>query len=362
VTSVTDSYEDAGVRDQAEALSAVTRHLGPTLSLPDARLLTGLGHYAAVMQLTEELAIAICTDGVGSKTIVASTLGRYDTIGFDCMAMNVNDLLCVGARPFALVDYLGVNTLDDARTEQILAGLGAAAKEAGVAIPGGEIAQLPEVVGSDGKDPGDETAFDLVGTAVGSVHPDRLVLGHDVAPGDALIGLASSGIHSNGLTLARHALRKAGLRFDEHRDELGRTLGEELLEPTEIYVRAITALWDEGLTTKGLAHITGDGLLNLCRLEADVGYEITSPQEPQAIFSLIQDAGGVSDAEMHRVFNMGTGFVVVVDKDDVESCVEKLTRMGARARRIGSVSNETGRVRLAAPELVGDLEGGFAPG
>jgi phosphoribosylformylglycinamidine cyclo-ligase len=357
-----DEYEKAGIRDQTDALSAVARHLGPTHSLPDAQLLTGFGHYAAVMRLSDDLAIALCTDGVGSKTIVASTLGRYDTIGYDCMAMNVNDLLCVGARPFALVDYLGVNTLDEARTEQILAGLGAAAKEAGVAIPGGEIAQLPEVVGSDGKRAGDETAFDLVGTAVGTVHPDELVLGRDLEPGDTLIGLASSGIHSNGLTLARRTLSSAGYSYEDHLDEFGRTLGEELLEPTEIYVRAITGLWDAGVPTKGLAHITGDGMLNLCRLEAGVGYRIDSPQPVHPVFSLIQHAGNIPDAEMHRVFNMGTGMVLAVDPAAADESIDVLARAGAVATRIGSVTDEVGSVRLVEPALVGNLKEGFSAG
>jgi phosphoribosylformylglycinamidine cyclo-ligase len=354
-----NSYRDLGVRDQTEALSAVAKHLGPTLSLPDAQLLSGFGHYAAVMRLTDDLAIALCTDGVGSKTIVASALDRYDTIGFDCMAMNVNDLLCVGARPFALVDYLGVNTLDDARTEQILAGLGAAAKEAGVAIPGGEIAQLPEVVGSDGHSPGDPSAFDLVGTAVGTLHPEELILGSNVVPGDALIGLASSGIHSNGLTLARSVLKAADYSYDDQIDELGRSLGEELLEPTEIYVRAITALWDARITTKGLAHLTGDGLLNLCRLEASVGYEINSLPQPQSIFALIQRAGDISDSEMYRVFNMGTGMVVIVAPEDTKHALEVLSRLGTRAQPIGTASTERGKVRLTDRALVGDLKEGF---
>jgi phosphoribosylformylglycinamidine cyclo-ligase len=354
-----NSYQDLGVRDQKEALSAVAKHLGPTLSLPDAELLTGFGHYAAVLRLTADLALALCTDGVGSKTIVASALDRYDTIGFDCMAMNVNDLLCVGARPFALVDYLGVNTLDDERTEQILAGLGAAAKEAGVAIPGGEIAQLPDVVGSDGRSAGDPRAFDLVGTAVGTLHPDDLILGTDVAPGDALIGIASSGIHSNGVTLARNVLNSAGYSYEQRIDELGRTLGEELLEPTEIYVRPITALWNGGIITKGLAHITGDGLLNLCRLEASAGYEIDALPEPHPIFSLIQRAGDVSDAEMYRVFNMGTGMVVIVAPEDAKQALEVLSRVGTRAERIGTVSTERGRVLLSDRALVGDLDEGF---
>ncbi|HEU4480801.1 MAG TPA: AIR synthase related protein, partial [Actinomycetota bacterium] len=204
---MTTDYEQAGVRGQSDALSSVVRHLAPTLGTPDGiRTLTTFGQYASVLKITDDVAIAISTDGVGSKTIVASKLDRYDTIGFDCVAMNVNDVICVGARPFAMVDYLGVNTLDPRRSDEILRGLGAAAKEAGVAIPGGELAQLPEVIGSDGRAPGDETAFDLVGTCIGTVHPDKIVLGKDVKPGDAIVGIASSGVHSNGLTLARNVL------------------------------------------------------------------------------------------------------------------------------------------------------------
>ena len=163
------SYEDAGVKDQAEALSAVERYLRPTFSFPaNGEVLTEFGHYASVVRLTPDLALALCTDGVGSKTIVASALDRYDTIAFDCVAMNVNDLLCVGARPLAMVDYLGVHTLDAGRTDELLGGLGAAAKEAGIAVPGGEVAQLPEVIGSDGRNPGDPTHVPTRSNAVGS--------------------------------------------------------------------------------------------------------------------------------------------------------------------------------------------------
>ena len=254
---MTESYESSGVRGQEDALSAVVRHLGPTLNLPSgAQLLTDFGHYASVLKVSEQLAIAISTDGVGSKTIVAAALDRYDTIGFDCVAMNVNDIICVGARPIAMVDYLGVNTLDQRRTDEILKGLGAAAKEASIAIPGGELAQLPEVIGSDG----DPTAFDLVGTCIGIVTPESIITGRDIKPGDVLLGIHSSGIHSNGLTLARRVLLdKGGYALDDAVGSLRRSVGEELLEPTEIYVRAITALWDARIPTHGLAHITSDG-------------------------------------------------------------------------------------------------------
>lgn len=322
-------------------------------------MLTSFGHYASVLKVSPDLAIAISTDGVGSKTIVASRLGRYDTIGYDCMAMNVNDVICVGARPIALVDYLGVHTLDAGRADEILRGLGAAAKEAGVAIPGGELAQLPEVIGSDGQSPGDETAFDLVGTCIGTVHPDKLVLGHDIAPGDAIIGIRSSGVHSNGLTLARRALIDwGGHQLNDEVTEIGRTVGEELLEPTQIYVRALTSLWDAGVPTHGIAHITSDGFVNLCRLESEVTYVIDDLPDPHPIFGLIQKLGSVADEEMYRVFNMGVGMVVVVPNDSVDDALRKIIDAGYEPKRIGTVEEGPREVRLTKLGLTGSLAGG----
>ena len=357
------SYSVAGVRGQGEALSAVARHLGPTLPFAEgAEVLTAFGHYAAVLRLAPDLALALCTDGVGSKTVIASALNRYDTIGFDCVAMSVNDLLCVGARPLALVDYLGVHTLDAGRVDALLEGLGAAAKEAGIAIPGGELAQLPSVIGSTGDDSAagaDPTAFDLVGTAVGTLHPERVIVGRGLSPGDALIGIESSGIHSNGLTLARRTLlRGAGLRLEDRPEALARSLGEELLEPTLIYVRAILDLWDHGLPTPGLAHITGDGLANLCRLEAPVGYRIHTLPEPPALFGLIQAAGAIDDAQMFTVFNMGIGFVIVTPRGEAAAALESLKGSGYRALLIGEVTTEPGVVRVEPRGLHGGLRAG----
>jgi phosphoribosylformylglycinamidine cyclo-ligase len=354
------SYEDAGVAGQGDALSAVVRHLGPTLSLPEnVRLLTRFGQYASVLQVTDGLAIAISTDGVGSKTLVASALDRYETIGFDCVAMNVNDVVCVGARPIAMVDYLGVHTLDARRADEILKGLGAAAKEASVAIPGGELAQLPEVIGSDGKVPGDERAFDLVGTCIGTVKPAEIVLGDALAPGDAILGIASSGIHSNGLTLARRVLLDTGgYDLGDFVGVLGRSLGEELLQPTEIYVRAVEALWSAGVSPHGLAHITSDGLVNLCRLSTEVGFSIQSLPEPHAIFRLVQQVGEISPAEMYRVFNMGVGFVVVVADEERATALDAITSAGYDAMVLGEVTSDAGRVALENVGLTGRLENG----
>ncbi|MGH2806010.1 MAG: phosphoribosylformylglycinamidine cyclo-ligase [Actinomycetota bacterium] len=354
------SYSEAGVRGQGDALSSIERHLGPTLTLPpNAELLTRFGQYASVLKVTPELAIAISTDGVGSKTIVASTLGRYDTIGFDCVAMNVNDVICVGATPFAMVDYLGVHTLDGGRADEILRGLGAAAKEAGVAIPGGELAQLPEVIGSDGIVPGDPTAFDLVGTCIGTVHPDRLVLGQHVAVGDAIIGITSSGIHSNGLTLARKALLvDARYQYSDEVPAFGRSVGEELLQPTEIYVRAVTGLWAAGIETRGLVHITSDGFANLCRLDARVGYRIEELPPLPAVFELIRKVGRIDDTEMYRVFNMGIGFVVIVPEGAADDALASIDTSGYRAQRIGTVTSDAGIVQIDPAGLVGRLDEG----
>ena len=345
---------------QGEALSAVERLLGPTFTFPDhAKVLTDFGHYASVLRLTDDLALAVCTDGVGSKTLIASALDQYDTVGFDCMAMNVNDLVCVGARPVALVDYIGVHTLDPQRTAGLLEGLAAAAEEAGVAVPGGELAQLPEVIGSDGHVSGDPKAFDLVGTCVGVLHPDRIITGEAVRPGDVIVGLASSGIHSNGLTLARRVLlREAGYGLDERIERLGTTVGAALLEPTRIYVKPVTALWDAGIDTRGLVHITGDGITNLCRLAAPCGYRIADLPEPQPVFSLIADAGAVPPQEMYRVFNMGIGLCVVVPDQDVERALSLLRDGGHEAWVLGEVTDEAGVVRIEPLSLVGGLPQG----
>jgi phosphoribosylformylglycinamidine cyclo-ligase len=347
-------YSSAGVGGQGDALSSVVRHLGPTLPLPEgASVLTRFGQYASVLKISEDVAIAISTDGVGSKTIVAAALDRYDTIGFDCVAMNANDILCVGARPIAMVDYLGVNTLDSRRADEVLRGLGAAAKEAGIAIPGGELAQLPEVIGPGAND------FDLVGTCVGTVHPDRVVTGAAVEPGDALVGIASSGIHANGLTLARRVLLADGrYRLGDTPERLGQTLGDELLEPTASYVRAVVALWDAGVETCGLAHVTSDGFANLCRLDAPVGYVVEALPPRPRIFDLIQAEGGIEEVEMFRVFNMGVGFVVVVRDQAQEDALRALEGAGYSALRIGRVTDEEGAVRIVPAGLAGGWRDG----
>ena len=334
---------DAGLRRLAEWVNA-------TFAFNPVRPLLPLGFYANVLPVAPELAIAISTDGVGTKLLVAQRVGRYDTVGIDCVAMNANDLICVGARPVSLVDYIAVQHVDADALAAIARGLHDGARLADCNIPGGEIAQLREMVHGDAGYP-----FELVGTCIGTVHPARVLIGAAVQPGDVVIGLASSGLHSNGYTLARHALlERAGLRLEAHVAELGRTLAEELLEPTVMYVRAGLALLDEALAVRALLHITGDGLLNLARIAAPMGFVIDRPLTPPPVFELIRHAAGVDDAEMYRTFNMGTGLAVVVAPADADRALAVAAALGHQAQVIGyAVADAERRIWLPGAGLVG---------
>jgi phosphoribosylformylglycinamidine cyclo-ligase len=331
-----DAYAKAGV-DQGAADSAVAglvRALGaikldrPSLQVPLP------GHYASVIKLGENAGIALSTDGVGTKLLVAEQLGRFDTVGIDCVAMNVNDVICVGAEPLAMLDYIAVQKAEPEVCEEIGVGLARGAELAGVEIPGGELAQLGDLVSS----------VDVSGACFGTVALDAIVDGSAVRPGDAVIGLPSSGIHSNGYTLARSAL--SGIALDDER--LGRPLGDVLLEPTEIYVKPILELLRSAVVVRGLAHITSGGTGNLLRLAADVGYEIDAPLPVPPIFALIQERGGVSDEEMHDVFNMGCGFCVVVPPADEVSALELLRPHYPAARRVGQAVDGPAAIRRVA--------------
>jgi len=332
---MSDAYAKAGV-DQGAADSAVAglvRALGAiNLERPSAQMPLP-GHYASVLKWDETSGIAFSTDGVGTKLTIAEELGKFDTVGIDCVAMNVNDVICVGAEPLAMVDYIAVDKADPAVCEEIGVGLARGAELAGIEISGGELAQLGELV----------RGVDVSGACIGRVALDAIVDGAAVEPGDVVIGLPSTGIHSNGYTLARSALRDLDLGEDPE-GRLGRSLGEELLQPTEIYVKAVVDLLRSQVDVRGLAHITSGGTENLLRLAADVGYEIDDPLPVLPIFELIQERGGVSDEEMSRVFNMGCGFCVVVAAKEEEAALEKLRAHYPGAERIGRASDRRGVV------------------
>ena len=342
---MSSAYSAAGV-DTAQAdrgvdaLVEVLRGIDPgrsSLAVPLA------GHYASVIRVAPGLGIALATDSVGSKVIVAEQAGRFDTIGIDCVAMNVNDLICVGAEPLALLDYLAVERADPARLRELALGLRRGAELAGIEIPGGEVCQLPEVIRGHPSPEG----FDLVGSAFGTVALDAIIDGSACAPGDALIGLPASGVHSNGLTLARQALLEdGGLSLDARPDELGgATVADALLEPTVIYVRAVLDLLRSPVEVHGLAHITGGGLSNLLRIGAGVGYEVTEPLPVPPVFDLIARLGSVTNDEMWEVFNMGCGFCAMVPERDSDAAVEILARYHPGTAAIGRVSEEAGVIR-----------------
>jgi len=337
------AYAQSGV-DTGAADAGVAALVGVLRTIDTGRASRSVlrsGHYAAVLEVAPDLGIAIGTDGVGSKLIVAEAAARYDTVGIDCVAMNVNDVVCVGAEPIALVDYLAVEQVEPGVLRDIGVGLKAGAEAAGVEIPGGELAVLPEIIRGHPSPRG----FDLTAACFGTVALDHLVTGAACAPGDALIGLPSSGLHSNGFSLARRAL--AGVGLDERPPVLGGlSLADALLEPTVIYVRAVLELLRSDIDVHGLAHITGGGVRNLERLNAGVGWAIEDPLAVPAIFELVRERGDVSADEMWEVFNMGCGFVAVVPEAAADAAAQLLAAHHPGARRIGTVTDRAGRVEL----------------
>jgi phosphoribosylformylglycinamidine cyclo-ligase len=354
---MTDAYAAAGVDTReadrgVAALVDVLRTIDPgrssqTIPLP--------GHYASVVEIAPGLGVALATDSVGSKVIVAEEARRFETIGIDCVAMNVNDLVCVGAQPLALLDYLAVETADPGMLAEIATGLKAGAEQAGVEIPGGEVCQLPEVIRGHPSPYG----FDLVGSAFGTVATQSILDGAACRPGDALIGIPASGVHSNGLTLARRALLEhGGLALGERPAELGgASVADVLLEPTVIYVRAALELLASEVEVHGLAHITGGGLLNLLRIGRGVGYEIDRPLPVPPVFSLIAELGQVPVAEMWEVFNMGCGFCAMVADADAEDAAQLLSRRHPGTAVIGRVTDRGGLIQLSSLGIEGGADG-----
>jgi phosphoribosylformylglycinamidine cyclo-ligase len=357
---MSDAYAAAGV-DTRRADAGVAALVGVLKTVEAGRPSRSVGppgHYAAVLEIAPNLGVAIGTDSAGSKVIVAEQTGRFDTIGIDCVAMNVNDVVCIGAEPIALVDYLAVEHSDPEMLRQIAVGLKIGAEDAGVEIPGGELAVLPEVVRGHPSPHG----FDIVGTCFGTVALDAMVTGEERRPGDAVIGLPSSGIHSNGYTLARRALLEdGGLALDDRPAALeGASVADALLEPTVIYVRAALDLLRSDIPVHGLAHITGGGVLNLLRLPGDVGYELDRPLPVPPVFDLIAELADVGAAEMWEVFNMGCGFVAVVPADREAEAVELLSRRHPGTARIGTITADPGALTMPSLGLAATA-GGLAP-
>jgi phosphoribosylformylglycinamidine cyclo-ligase len=293
-----------------------------------------------------EPVLIACADGVGSKVQLAAQIKRYDTVGIDLVAMSVNDMLVTGAEPLFFLDYLGVNKIEPAAAVEMVKGVAAGCKLADCALIGGETAEMPDTYRK-----GD---FDMAGFAVGIVERKRIVDGRKVERGDVILGLASSGIHSNGYTLVRRiCFEKLGLKMTDTVAELGgAVLGDVLLEPTRIYVQPIVKLLGQYKVKQvvhAMAHITGGGLVgNIPRVlpsNCDAAINKDSWPRPE-VFDFLQQAGPIQEKEMYRVFNMGIGFVLIVAEDFANSIARKLTKYGESVYRIGRITSGTGKVSL----------------
>ncbi|MEM4307760.1 MAG: phosphoribosylformylglycinamidine cyclo-ligase [Thermoplasmata archaeon] len=275
------------------------------------RALNLKGHFAGGIEF-EKYVLVLSTDGVGTKLLIAKALNKWDTVGIDCIAMNVDDVLCIGAEPVAFVDYIATPYIDKQLLTQIAKGLNEGAKMANVSIVGGETAVMKDVV----------CDLDLSGTALGIVEKKKLITGKAIRDGDLIVGFPSSGLHSNGYTLVRKILEKNGIEYTAKPDNFEKNIGEILLEPTRIYVKDVIPLLDK-YSIHGMAHITGGGLRNLIRLHPEREFRITDPLPVPAIFHYIQKLGRVDLREMYQTFNMGMGFCIIVPKKDALDIVKE---------------------------------------
>lgn len=291
--------------------------------------------------------LVACTDGVGTKVLVAQQMGRFDTVGIDLVAMSVNDMIVQGAEPLLFLDYLGVNKLQPEVIAQMVESIAVGCRMADCALIGGETAEMPDIYDKKGE-------YDMAGFAVGVVERNRVITGSDVKKGDVVLGLASSGLHSNGFTLVRHiCFKKNKLKVTDRIDELdGARLGDVLLEPTRIYVRSIVNLLHSYKVKKvvhGMAHITGGGLVgNIPRvLPPDCNAVLKKNAWPvPKIFRYLQKIGPVEEYEMYRVFNMGIGFVLIVAADFADAIAAKLTKSGEKVYQIGMIAAGSKKVVL----------------
>ena len=329
------SYEDAGVDIKAgeEAVEKIKEEVETTFT---SEVLTGLGSFGALfapnLEGIKEPVLVSGTDGVGTKLKVAFRTQKHDTIGIDLVAMCINDILAQGARPLFFLDYISSGELDPDQNAEIVKGIAEGCRRSGCALIGGEMAEMPDFY-----PPGE---YDLAGFAVGIVDREEIITGEDVKPGDKLIGLSSSGIHSNGYSLVRKIFfERAGYQVEDEVPKLGTTLGEELLRPTKIYAKAVLELLED-YQLKGLAHISGGGLKeNLPRiLPEDTKVVLKRDSWPKPpIFNLIKELGKVETKEMEQTFNLGIGFVLVVKDKEAKEILAKAEKLGEEAYLIGEV-------------------------
>jgi phosphoribosylformylglycinamidine cyclo-ligase len=309
---------------ERRAIEALVRRLTYRRQGPHT-MMGNIGHFSGLIEFGSWV-LALTTDGVGTKMLVAEQLQTWSTIGIDCIAMNVNDLYVMNIEPVAFVDYIAADEISEEVMAQIGEGLNEGARQANISVVGGETATLKGLI----------RGIDLAGTCLGVQHHEQVVTGEKIVPGDLVMGVPSSGIHSNGLTLARRIVEDAG-GYGEHLPD-GRTLGEELLIPTRIYHESLEVC--AACTVHGMAHITGGGLLNFLRL-SQYGFDFTDPLPVMPLFHYLQERGNVSREEMYRTFNMGMGYAYIVP----EASMDELRRIVPDARVVGICEQRPG-VRL----------------
>lgn len=335
-TPVSLSYADAGVDMVAgdTLVDAIKPFAKRTMR---EGVMAGIGGFGAMFEVSKkfkEPVLVSGTDGVGTKLKLAFHLNKHDTVGIDLVAMSVNDILVQGAEPLFFLDYFACGKLDVAAATDVIKGVAFGCEQAGCALIGGETAEMPSMY-PDGE-------YDLAGFAVGAVEKSKIIDGSKIQPGDVILGLASSGIHSNGFSLVRKIIEVANP--DLNADFDGRTLGDALMAPTRIYVKPLLALM-ESLEVKGMAHITGGGLVeNVPRV---LGDKLTAVLHKDAwtlppLFTWLQQHGGVADAEMHRVFNCGIGMVVIVSAENADAAMAQLSAAGESVYRIGEIRAREG--------------------
>jgi len=338
---MSDQYKQAGVNLEAgyEAVSRIKKHVERTKT-PGA--IGSLGGFGGLFELTAHLAgmeepVTVSgTDGVGTKLMLAFQMNKHDTIGIDAVAMCANDILVVGAKPLFFLDYIACGKVNPAVMEEIVAGISEGCVQASCALIGGEMAEHPGMM------PEDE--YDIAGFAVGLVDKKKMITGENIAAGDMLIGIASSGVHSNGFSLIRKIIADNGLKLDKAYPGLDKTLGETLLTPTRIYSKAVLGLI-QAVEVKGMAHITGGGFIeNIPRiLPEELGAVVNrGTWETPAIFSFLKEMGKLDELEMFNLYNMGVGMVVAVAKEDADKALEVLAALGEKATIIGHVVPGTG--------------------
>lgn len=326
------TYADAGVdRDRGDLfVNRIQKMVRTTYS---KAVKSGVGGFASLYDIGSGKYLAAGTDGVGTKLMVAHKLGIHDTVGIDLVAMCVNDVVCTGARPMFFLDYIGCGKLDLTVSEAIVKGIVDGCRQAGVALVGGETAEMPGMY--------DDGEYDLAGFSVGEVKKSQLVDGKKLKVGDELVALASSGLHSNGFSLIRKLI-------SENETELMR----EALTPTRIYVKnALAALAQKPLGVRGFAHITGSGFYNIPRINPKFRYVITELGESPSIFKTLQERAGLESKEMYSTFNMGVGFVIACQKGKAEALAKFLRKKGERAWRLGHLEKGKGEVMVRASGL-----------